>query len=92
MEDLLTNGVELSFAQYGKLLLALDVELDDVGVGGVDQGFDLAGIHGEHLRFTVSAQYAGDEALAAYGFGGLLAELGTFGGLYRNGFHDVFVF
>ena len=47
MQDLLADGVELSLTQHGLLLLAVEIELDDVGVGGVDQGFDLAGVHRE---------------------------------------------
>ena len=81
MEDLLAYGVELCLTQHGLLFLALDVELYDVGVRGVDQGFDLAGVYREGLGFAVAAQYAGDHALAANRLGGLLAEIGAFYGL-----------
>ena len=95
MEDLLAYGVELCLTQHGLLFLALDVELYDVGVRGVDQGFDLAGVYREGvdlgggriikkregLGLAVAAQYAGDHALAANRLGGLLAEISAFYGL-----------
>ena len=92
VEDLLAYGVELGLTQYGLLLLAVEVELYDVRVGGVDQRFDLAGVYREGDRLAVAAQYAGYQTLATYGLGCLLAEVGALHSLYRNGFHGVVMF
>ena len=92
MEDLLADGVELRLTQHGLLFLAVEIELDDVRVGGVDQGLDLAGVYREGNRLAVARQYAGYHALAAYGLGRFLAVLITLNGLYRDSFHNTFVF
>ena len=92
VEDLLTHGVELRLAQHGLHLLALEVELHEVGVGGVDQGLDLAGVNREVDGLAVATHDAGYEALAADGLGGLLAEVGTLNSLYGYGFHSNLLF
>ena len=43
-------------------------------------------------RLAVARQYAGYHALAAYGLGRFLAVLITLNGLYRDSFHNTFVF
>ena len=92
VEDLLADGVELRLTQHGLLFLAVEIELDDVRVGGVDQGLDLAGVYREGNRLAVARQYAGYHTLAAYGLGRFLAVLITLNGLYRDSFHNTFVF
>ena len=79
--------MELHLAHNGLLDLAVEVQLDDVRVGGVDQGLDLLGVDGERDLLAAAIDYTRDQTLATKGLGSLLAELGTLNCFYFKSFH-----
>ena len=92
MENLLAHGVELHFAHHGLFGLAADRQLDDIGVGGVDQRFERFGVYAERYGLAASVEDAGHLALAADGAAGFLAEVGARSCLDFESLHKFFVF
>ena len=77
MKDLLAYGVELNLTHYGLLDLAVDVKLDDIRIGSVDQRLYLLCVYGECDLLATAVDHAGYQTLATERLSGLLAELGT---------------
>ena len=92
VEDLLANGVELHFTQNGFFDFAVDVEFNDVGVGGVDKGLCSLHIDRECYILATTIEDAGNLTFTTNGLACLFTESLTLNGLNLNCFHLFVVF
>jgi len=84
VQDIVLDGVELSLLEDSEALLAVDVELNSIDVGGVDELAELAFGDAESesfgqtvLALLLTIEVAGDDALLTQLLGQLLAASGT---------------
>ena len=84
--------MELHLAQYGFLHLAVQLNLDDVGVRRVDKRFYGLYIDGKSQIFATAIDYAWNQSCVASGLGCLLAEIGTSGCLQFDCLHNSLFF
>ena len=77
MENLLTNGVILNLAHNSLLNLTVDVELNDVRVGSVDELVELLSVDSECYLLATTIDDAGYLTLAACCLSELLTEILT---------------
>ena len=88
VEDLLTYGVELNLAHYSLLNLTVDVELNDVRVGSVDQRLNSLSVNGECNLLTTTIQNARDLTLTTACLSSLLTEISACSSLNLKCFHS----
>ena len=87
MENLLAYGVELYLTHYGLLNLTVDIDLNDVRVGSVDQGLYSLSVNGECNLLTTTIKNTRDLTLTTASLSRLLTEIGTHSGLNLKCFH-----
>ena len=73
VEDVLGDGVELDVLEDSLHLFAVDGEVDEVDVGGVDEATEVDLGNGEGDLLLATVDDAGNETIAAEFFGGFLA-------------------